>query len=594
MGRESWGVRDRRSAGGTGEKGRLGKEGERGGRLRGWTNRFEVLDRTGDIDDTDDMIGRSTPVRREREEEQVGRDNSGPGTRDGATAVVDETMMENGGREDKQADTRNRKRTVEDRSPEQRENIRVNRVRLDEFDLGKAFEEISKKMNEGARVLIERAPEGYRKELSAGLELLLGGMRDVMSGVSDKVALERTKWEAGEMDVEDKIGKLEDEVKGIKNVNSDVVKEIIKDKIRASEKDMETKVRSAMCNLKIQDFDFRAEMHDRMTMVRKVARELREDVHPDNRRQFDNIMRRTRIQILGRKTEARKLRDRTIYTVPVLLECQGRSDASELDSILKDSGYFSGFHWPQEMMGFVNEIRDEVRYQGYEERDYFVKVRPEERNGEVRIRAEVKEKKRGKVADEGDVGVPAGEQGHVGSCSGPIQTGCGGQKCTGVMLEWVSKKIISLGSRVITVQERIVILCKYKTQRIGGGIVYCIGNLMQTHAVRWWGEQRRGGGGGGKQVENLRESVREEHVRYEIISVDVERRGGEPKRDTYRAKCKRSDLCSSLQKTSNFRYHVLNAWICWCMSSGDGVVVASMESEVRTCEVVILSLMLYI
>jgi hypothetical protein len=221
-------------------------------------------------------------------------------------------------------------------------------------------------------------------------------MRDVMSGVSDKVALERTKREAGEMNVEDKIGKLEEEVKGIKNVNSDVVKETIKDKIRASEKDMETKVRNAMCNLKIQDFDFRAEMHDRMTMVRKVARELREDVHPDNRRQFNNIMRRTRIQILGRKTEARKLRDRTIYTVPVLLECQGRSDASELDNILKDSGYFSGFHWPQEMMGFVNEIRDEVRYQGYEERDYFVKVRPEERNGEVRIRAEVKEKNGGR------------------------------------------------------------------------------------------------------------------------------------------------------------------------------------------------------
>jgi hypothetical protein len=56
------------------------------------------------------------------------------------------------------------------------------------------------------------------------------------------------------------------------------------------------------------------------------------------------------------------------------------------------SGYFSSFHWPQEVMGFINEIRDEVRYQGYEERDYFVKVRPEERNGEIRIRADVKEK----------------------------------------------------------------------------------------------------------------------------------------------------------------------------------------------------------
>ncbi len=80
MSRESWGVRERRSAGGTAGKGRLEKEGERGGRLRGWTNRFEVLDRTGDVDDTDDMMGRSTPVRREGEERQTEKDNRGVGT----------------------------------------------------------------------------------------------------------------------------------------------------------------------------------------------------------------------------------------------------------------------------------------------------------------------------------------------------------------------------------------------------------------------------------------------------------------------------------------------------------------------------------
>ncbi len=87
------------------------------------------------------------------------------GTKDGAT-TVDETMIEDGGREEEQVDTRNRKRTVEDRSLEQRESVRVNKVRLDEFDLGKAFEEISKKLSEGARALIERAPDGYKKELS--------------------------------------------------------------------------------------------------------------------------------------------------------------------------------------------------------------------------------------------------------------------------------------------------------------------------------------------------------------------------------------------------------------------------------------------
>jgi hypothetical protein len=175
-----------------------------------------------------------------------------------------------------------------------------------------------------------------------------------------------------------------------------VVKETIKDKIKSSEREMERKIKGAMSNLKIMDFDFGGEMQDRVIMVRKVARNLREDVHPDSRAHFDRILRRTRIQILGRRTETRTVRDRMVHTAPILLECQGRQDACELDGILKDSGYFSSFHWPQEIMEFVNEIRDEVRYQGYEERDFFVKVRPEDRNGEIRLRAEVKEKNGGR------------------------------------------------------------------------------------------------------------------------------------------------------------------------------------------------------
>jgi hypothetical protein len=404
MSKESWGVRERRSGGGTGRSS-YGRVGEKADRTRRWTNRFEVLDRTGEVDDSSDNLERSTPVRRdllpkgnrERRNASDGQDVIRIGELRGGAGAGNETRMEEGGEEGgERIEQVNRKRTVDDRSPEQRENVRVNKVRLDEFDLGKAFEEISTKLSEGAKTLIDRAPESYKKELSAGLDLLLGGMRDIMSSVSDKVSLERVKREAGEMDVEDKIGKLAEEVKGIKNVNTDVVKETIKDKIRASEKEMEAKVRGAMCNLKIQDFDFGCDMQDRMSMVKRVARDLREDIHPDNRRQFDRILKRTRIQILGRKTEARKVRDRTIHTVPVLFECQGRIDASELDSILRDSGYLSSFHRPQDIMGFINEIRDEVRYQGYEERDYFVKVRPDERNGEVRLRADVKEKNGGR------------------------------------------------------------------------------------------------------------------------------------------------------------------------------------------------------
>jgi hypothetical protein len=91
---------------------------------------------------------------------------------------------------------------------------------------------------------------------------------------------------------------------------------------------------------------------DRIGMVRTVVRGLRGDVHPDDRYSFDKIMRRTRIQIMGK--------DRSIYTVPVLLECQDRIEADDLDATLRRPGCFCSFHWAQESLEFVNLIRDVV------------------------------------------------------------------------------------------------------------------------------------------------------------------------------------------------------------------------------------------
>jgi hypothetical protein len=209
-----------------------------------WMNRFEVLDRTGEVDDTQEIVDRSTPVRviRENDGEKEVSGVSGVigGVRENRNetvvnnTVMDEVVMEDGTVGDREEHV-SRKRTVEERSPEQGVNVRVNRARLDEFDLGKLCEEINKKIYEGTRVLIDKAPDSYKKELGAGLDLLLEGMREIMNGVSDKVALERRKREAGEMDIEDKLDKLKEEVNGIKEVNSDVVKETIKDTIRSSE-----------------------------------------------------------------------------------------------------------------------------------------------------------------------------------------------------------------------------------------------------------------------------------------------------------------------------------------------------------------------
>jgi hypothetical protein len=148
--------------------------------------------------------------------------------------------------------------------------------------------------------------------------------------------------------------------------------------------------------LKLLDIDFGEATEDRVRMVRKVITGLKEDVFPDDRRVYDRVMKRTRVVILGKKTTASNSRGRTVYTVPVLLECQNKADASELDTVLRKAGYFSAFHWPQEMVGFVERAREEVRKMGYRENTHYIRVRPEERGGSVQIRADVKEKNGGK------------------------------------------------------------------------------------------------------------------------------------------------------------------------------------------------------
>jgi hypothetical protein len=79
---------------------------------------------------------------------------------------------------------------------------------------------------------------------------------ELMNGISDRVTVERRKREAGEMDMEDKLGKIKDEIKDIRREMEGVTNEVVKDRVRRSEKDMEERIGGAMCNLKLLDFNF--------------------------------------------------------------------------------------------------------------------------------------------------------------------------------------------------------------------------------------------------------------------------------------------------------------------------------------------------
>jgi hypothetical protein len=307
-----------------------------------------------------------------------------------------------------------RKRNLEERSPGVHEGQRNSRRRMNEFEMGEVFEKIIAKMNVGIEDVVNAAPDGFRKDLRAGLDVLVEGIKGVMNGISDGIAGERLAREAEEIRTEDKMEKMLEEIKVIKRTSGNIAEDRIEQRVKDSEKEMEDKVRAAGCGLKIMDFDFEEQTEDRVRMVRKVLRTLKEDTFPEDRIGYERIMRRTRLVILGRKTTQVQVRGRTVFTVPVLLECQNRVDAGDLEVILKKAGYFSSFHWPREITEFINGVREEVRKMGFRDGTHFIRIRPEERGGRVQIRADVKEKNRGRFYPKAVWQCPPPESGFLG------------------------------------------------------------------------------------------------------------------------------------------------------------------------------------
>jgi hypothetical protein len=127
-----------------------------------------------------------------------------------------------------------------------------------------------------------------------------------------------------------------------------------------------------------------------------VVDNFKEDVKLNDRKRLDILLRRTRIIILGKETVAVTVRGKRLYTVPVLLECRNEDDKEELSDILRDAEYFGTYHWPIEIMDFVKAVRENVKRMGYSEDRQFIRIRPEEREGRLQLKADVKEKNGGR------------------------------------------------------------------------------------------------------------------------------------------------------------------------------------------------------
>jgi hypothetical protein len=222
------------------------------------------------------------------------------------------------------------------------------------------------------------------------VQTLMGGMENQASVVSDM---------AMEMGVMREALKVRDiEVGGLKTLITDqekVVKEVAKAKdkveIKASAKEMEDKLRTSISQFKIMDIDIGKETEDRKEIVNLGLAEIKKKIRQDHVKEFEELVKDVEIAPLTRKTF--KGTGKNYFSAPLLFTVQDKARRWKLEDMLRGSKIYPGFHWPQEMINPVKEYRRILREEGRVNEDStYIRIRPVERDGRLRIRADVKDK----------------------------------------------------------------------------------------------------------------------------------------------------------------------------------------------------------
>jgi hypothetical protein len=163
--------------------------------------------------------------------------------------------------------------------------------------------------------------------------------------------------------------------------------------LKGSRKDMTERVSTASKQFKIMDIDFGKEMSDRKELMAKAKEIMAEKVRSDKRARYEELLRHASLQVLARSTTRRKPQkeDKEIWTAPILFTVEDRETRWEMEDTMRASNLHPTFHWNREMVGLVKEMRGTLKERFPEEKKY-IRIRPEEREGRWKIKADIKPK----------------------------------------------------------------------------------------------------------------------------------------------------------------------------------------------------------
>jgi hypothetical protein len=246
---------------------------------------------------------------------------------------------------------------------------------------------------EWAKGQIGKAAQGFKtdKIVSLGesvrdfLNVTLVNILVRQANTSSNLVTEIIRLNKENVRLNDTVKKQGEDITGVKLCKDRV-------EVKASRKEMEDKIKIAATQVTVVNLDLGKEITDRKGLQTAAKEALAAKVRSDLRKTYEDRIKSATFKVIASKTFKATCEGKVSWTVPVLITIPDRENRWEMENCLRSSKVFPGFHWSREMVDNIKIYRQAVRNMGYQEQSHYIRIRPEERDGSWKIRADVKPK----------------------------------------------------------------------------------------------------------------------------------------------------------------------------------------------------------
>jgi hypothetical protein len=226
------------------------------------------------------------------------------------------------------------------------------------------------------------------KDLAAAVQEALGKtLIEVLernaSTVSD-MAAEMLDLNSTIMELEAENTKLKEEIGGIKAVRQSMER-------KQAIKEAEEKVANSARQCKLLNVNVGGAHTDRKVLVEEVKKKIKDSVRSDLRKAYESKIAKAVFTVIAKQPEKRTVGGIETWTVPTVITMQDKETKWEVEDIFRQSKMSPAYHWPKEMLEPVSTVRKIVASK-FSADTHYIRIRPEERDGQWRIRADVKDK----------------------------------------------------------------------------------------------------------------------------------------------------------------------------------------------------------